>query len=82
MTLVGELGDFSVKGLGGEKLNSISVYTSRGKFDSAAYSERIFPEVSFSFKVRELTDASAGAIPDWFRRAGAYSTIPVETGLT
>lgn len=79
LTLFAETGDFSVSGLK-EVLNATTPYESRGKFIGVSHAARQYPSGSMSLIVTELSDASAGAIPDFVFRNGGYASNVSTTG--
>jgi len=53
--------------------NEVVAYEARGRLDSVRHTSRVYPSVSFSVHVRDLTSASVGNVLDFVRKLNAYS---------
>ena len=66
-------GDFAISGLT-ETLREYTKYETRGTFNSAAHTVRKYPTGSFSVKVSQFTDATAGTVLDFLLKTGNFSS--------
>ena len=74
LTIFGSMHDFNTSGLKAV-LNAVTAHQSRGHHLGLTHGERTYPTCSFGFIATELSDASAGAIPDWILRNNGYSGL-------
>lgn len=66
-------GDISISGLSAV-LNEVTHAEARGQDYGLMYGARVYPSVSFSAFVAEMTNASAGVLTDFLMKRGAYSS--------
>lgn len=54
-------------------LREIVDYECRGMYTSSAYAARIYPEGSFTAKIAEFSNSTAGVLSDFIMQSGGYS---------
>jgi hypothetical protein len=65
-------GDFQISGLK-DRLAEAVAYESRGQIDSLRHTTRIYPTGSFSFKLREFSEVTAGTVIDFLLKTGFFA---------
>jgi len=66
-------GDFSISGIQ-ESQKAVNVYQSRGTLHTLRKGEKTFITGSFSARLADVSDASAGALLDFIQKTNAYSS--------
>ncbi len=67
-----ENGDVTITGIA-SNLNEVVAIESRGRFNTIRHAARTYPEITFSAKVADLSEATTGVFQDLVLGTGAHS---------
>lgn len=72
-------GDLSIEGIN-RTLNEVLKFEGRGKIQGTNLGARMYPSISFTAKIAEFTNVTAGVITDFLNRSNGYSAVVSSEG--